>query len=110
MRDQLYTKDLICQCYIRSVEDLQDSYKRSLQRNSTEAPLQKFLLFLLAMALPHEIPESELQPIWDSILSVAVDLCNEGSPVPVPANSKTKKSRTKESKASESKLRALLHS
>ncbi len=111
-------------CYIRSVEDLQNSYKRSLLKNGTEAPLQEFLLFLLAMALPHETPESELQPIWDSILSVAVDLCNEGLPVPVPAKLKTKKSKAKKSKASElklsesnpsestvtSKLQALLHS
>ncbi len=58
--------------------EIQESFKCNFEKNGTEVALDKFLLFLLAIALPRKTHDKqELETTWKKILCVAVELCNE---------------------------------
>lgn len=61
---------------------IEESYRRSLQQSAKSAPLNRFLLFLLAHLLPAASDE-QLQTSWEQLLSVAAEICNENKDIPV---------------------------
>ncbi len=101
-----------------------NDYKRSLEKNGSEASLQQFLLFLLAIALSPTTPaknaadlSTELQRKWDGILSVALEICNEDQAFNFPVGAQTPSSddanserTTSEPKVYRNELHALVHS